>query len=213
NEEDHLQNPAERIEIPNPAPPRVEVADPGAVRKLLKHLDGRDFRSRRDAAIIRLLVSTGMRRAELVGIDVGDLDLAARDVLIKRGKGGRPRVVPFGSRTALALRRYLRAREQRHPDTDALFIRSSGTPRRIDLGTINAILAPRCDEAGVPRIRPHQLRHAWAAAAKRRGLPDDFLERLAGWSPGSPMSRRYGAAVAEEDARDALRRLEIDDLF
>src|SRR5690606_12884867 len=144
--------------------------------------------SRRDAAILRLLASTGMRRAELVGIDVDDLDLAARDVLIKRGKGGRPRVVPFGSRTALALRRYLRARDQRHPDTDgALFLRSSGAPRRIDPGTVNAILARRCDEAGVPRIRPHQLRHAWAAAAKRKGLPDDFLERLAGWSPGSPM--------------------------
>src|SRR5690606_1761803 len=95
--EEDLPNPAEKIEIPNPTPPRVETADPGHVRKLLKHLDGRDFRSRRDAAILRLLASTGMRRAELVGIDVDDLDLAARDVLIKRGKGGRPRVVPFGS--------------------------------------------------------------------------------------------------------------------
>jgi len=76
----------------------------------MKSCEGRDFIDRRDAAILRLFLDTGVRVSEAAGIMLpGDLDLDDQ-VVIVLGKGRRPRAVPFGRKTALALDRYLRMR-------------------------------------------------------------------------------------------------------
>ena len=90
-------------------PPAILAADD--LKRLLKACDGRDFDARRDAAMIRLLLDTGMRRGELLGLKVADLDFD-QDVALVMGKGRRPRAVPFGQRTAVALDRYLRERSR-----------------------------------------------------------------------------------------------------
>ena len=81
------------------------------LRRLLKACEGRDFESRRDMTIVRLLLDTGMRRAELAGLKVEDIDFEMNVALVM-GKGRRPRACPFGRKTALALDRYLRVRSQ-----------------------------------------------------------------------------------------------------
>ena len=89
------------------APPRV--LNDEQLRRLLKACEGREFADRRDAAILRLLVDTGMRRAEIAGLRVEDVDFD-HDVAVVLGKGRRPRACPFGRKTAQALDRYLRVR-------------------------------------------------------------------------------------------------------
>jgi site-specific recombinase XerC len=97
--------------IPDEPPP---VLTDDELRRLLKACEGRDFNDRRDAAIIRLFLDTGVRVAEAAGIMLpGDLDLDDQ-VAIVLGKGRRPRAVPFGRKTALALDRCLRMRAT-HP--------------------------------------------------------------------------------------------------
>jgi integrase/recombinase XerC len=97
-------------------PPRLPEQPVGVVRaeqltRLLRSGEGRDFTSRRETAIIiRLLVDTGMRRAECVGMSLDDVDLDQRIVWVL-GKGRRPRALPIGRKTALALDRYLRMRQ------------------------------------------------------------------------------------------------------
>jgi integrase/recombinase XerC len=88
----------------------VEVVRPEHLVRLLKTCEGRDFTSRRDTAIILLLVDTGMRRAECAGMTLDDVDLDQRIVWVL-GKGRRPRALPIGRKTAQALDRYLRVRE------------------------------------------------------------------------------------------------------
>ncbi len=84
------------------------------LRRLLKACEGRDFTDQRDAAILRLFLDTGVRVRRRPGIMLpGDLDLDDQ-VVIVLGKGRRPRAVPFGRKTALALDRYLRMRAS-HP--------------------------------------------------------------------------------------------------
>jgi len=68
---------------------------------------GKDFEARRDTAMIMLLLDSGTRRAELVGLSVDDLD-CEHDVARVIGKGRRERALPFGRKTAVALDRYLR---------------------------------------------------------------------------------------------------------
>ena len=77
---------------------------------LLNTCEGRDFTSRRDTAIVLLLVDTGMRRAECVGMTLDDVRPRPADRL-GAGQGPRPRALPVGRKTAQALDRYLRARE------------------------------------------------------------------------------------------------------
>jgi site-specific recombinase XerC len=96
--------------IPDEPPP---VLTDDELRRLLKACEGRDFADRRDAAIIRLFLDTGIRVSESAGIMLpGDLDLDDQAVVL--GKGRRPRAVPFGRKTALALDRYLRLRASHH---------------------------------------------------------------------------------------------------
>src|SRR4029453_8539052 len=96
-------------------PPQLPEQPVGVVRaeqltRLLRTCEGRDFTSRRDNAIILLLVDTGMRRAECVGMTLADVDLDQRFLWVL-GKGRRPRALPIGRKTAQALDRYLRVRE------------------------------------------------------------------------------------------------------
>jgi integrase/recombinase XerC len=96
-------------------PPQLPEQPVGGVRaehltRLLRTCEGRDFTSRRDTAIILLLVDTGMRRAECAGMTLDDVDLDQRIVWVL-GKGRRPRALPIGRKTAQALDRYLRVRE------------------------------------------------------------------------------------------------------
>ena len=89
----------------------VEVVGPEHLARLLKACQGRDFTSRRDTAVILLLVDTGMRRAEGAGMTLDDVDLDQRMVWVL-GKGRRPRALPIGRRTAQALDRSLRGRDE-----------------------------------------------------------------------------------------------------
>jgi site-specific recombinase XerC len=94
-------------QLPDEPPP---VLTDDQLRRLLKSCDGRDFTDRRDTAIIRLFIDTGVRVSEAAGIMLpDDLDLDDQ-VVIVLGKGRRPRAVPFGRKTALAIDRYLRLR-------------------------------------------------------------------------------------------------------
>jgi len=110
------RNPMERIR-----PPKVEeqppaVLDAAALGKLWKTTEGTDFRSRRDRAILALLIDTGMRRSECAGLTVDDLDFGNM-VAVVQGKGGRQRACAFENKAARALDRYLRVRAK-HPSAD-----------------------------------------------------------------------------------------------
>ncbi|HET7747536.1 MAG TPA: site-specific integrase, partial [Vicinamibacteria bacterium] len=99
------KNPARALLAPRTEkriPGRLEEADVGA----LLDVPGRGLVPARARAILELLYGTGIRCAELVGLDLGDVDLGARMVRVL-GKGRKERVVPFGSRAAEALGAYL----------------------------------------------------------------------------------------------------------
>jgi len=202
-------NPAAVLDLPMAPVKPVMVLDDETLGVLLRSMAGNDFMDRRDTAIVRLLLDTGLRREELVTIDVDDLDLRRQEVTVT-GKGSKTRTVPFSNRTALGLRKYLRVREQRpaagHP---ALFLSLRPSARgewRLTGGGVGEMFTRRAEAAGLAHLYPHMMRHTWAADLKAAGVHDDHLERLAGWSTPT-MSRRYGNAVADQQARAAARKL------
>ncbi|MBK8062892.1 MAG: tyrosine recombinase XerC [Betaproteobacteria bacterium] len=118
----------------------------------------------RDLAMFELLYSSGLRRAELAGLDVHDgaLDLAAGEVRVT-GKGGRTRTVPVGSRARQALHAWLQVRGRlAHAEERALFVGARG--RRISFSGIAQRLAAWARRQGMEgKVHPHMLRHSFAS--------------------------------------------------
>jgi site-specific recombinase XerD len=189
--------------IPEKLVPVVPLSD---LQKLLKACEGRDFLALRDTALIRLMLEPGgMRRGEVVGLTVDAVDLED-DTVVVLGKGKRPRAIPYGAKTGQALTRYLRARAQ-HPHaklTDALWLAQKGP--LTDNG-LAQMLERRCEQAGIPKIKPHQLRHTsadmWLAES---GGDETSAMRLFGWR-SRQMLQRYAASNADARAQAAARKL------
>ena len=144
---------------------------PDEIERMLEALEGDGPVALRNRALVELVYSAGLRSAEAVGLDLGDVDFEQELVHVRRGKGGKERVIPLGEEAALWLARYLReARPSlaRGAD-DAFFLSVRG--RRLDTSTLRRI---------VPH--PHRLRHAFATHLLEGGADLRTIQELLGHS-------------------------------
>jgi len=150
---------------------------------------------RRDRAILELFYASGLRLSELVGLDLGDVNLSGRVVRVL-GKGRKERIVPFNSTTADALRAWLTDREGlRHARPDARAETRSGAGKRVTreplfLNYQGGRLSTRSVDKLVRRyvrecstrtgISPHALRHSFATHLLEAGADLRAIQELLG---------------------------------
>src|SRR6059058_3417975 len=141
------------------------------IERTLESLEGEGPVALRNRALVELLYSAGLRSAEAVGLDLGDVDFEQEAVLVRHGKGAKERVVPLGEQAAECVARYLReARPALARGADnALFLSARG--RRLDTSTLRR-LAPH----------PHRLRHAFATHLLEGGADLRTIQELLGHS-------------------------------
>ncbi|MGQ9756523.1 MAG: tyrosine-type recombinase/integrase, partial [Desulfotomaculales bacterium] len=125
------------------------------VNRLLREVEKEN--NPRDAALIRLLLSCGLRVGEAVSLKVSDLDLGGRHgmVTVRYGKGSKHREVPVPPEARKALRVWL----ERHPGGEWLFPGGDG---HLTVGSAWRAVRKYAWRAGTPNLRPHQLRHTCA---------------------------------------------------
>jgi integrase/recombinase XerC len=141
----------------------------------------------RGRAILELLYATGIRCAELVSLDVGEVDLDARMVRVL-GKGGKERVVLFGQRARAALCAWLSERARRRPRVEALFLNARGG--RLTDRSVRALVARRVGQAAIARrCSPHTLRHSFATHLLTRGADLRAIQDLLGHASLSTTQR------------------------
>ena len=142
-----------------------------AVEKQLAALEGEGPLRLRNRALVELVYSAGLRSAEAVGLDLGDVDFEQELVHVRSGKGGKDRVVPLGEEAAHWVARYLHEARPKlaRGAADALFLSTNG--KRLDTSTLRR-LAPH----------PHRLRHAFATHLLEGGADLRTIQELLGHS-------------------------------
>ena len=203
------ESPMVRMRPPRVPEEPVPLVTEATVQALLRACAGTSFADRRDTAIVRFLIDTGARRSEVAGLTIEAVDLRDKVATVV-GKGRRPRIITFGSRTAVAIDRYLRERRlHRDADRPELWLGHVG-PMTSD--GIADVLERRCRQAGVPRIAAHAFRHLFAHSMLKSGMQETDLMRLAGWH-SRQMVARYAASAGTERAIAAYHRIAPSDRF
>jgi site-specific recombinase XerD len=198
-EPENWKNPFSKVAAPKtrkaPLPP-VEIDQ---IQKLLDACDSSKGRtSQRDAAIILSLADTGCRASELLSINRDQIDLITGEVYIKDGKGSKPRFVYLGKKARLAVRRYLRTREDDH---QAVWLSDQGG--RLTYWGLRQVIRRRAEAAGIKTPSLHSFRRFFALACLRNGMDIYTLQRLMGHSDLQVL-RRY-LALSNDDLQSGHR--------
>lgn len=188
----------------------IEPLTDSQIKALLKACAGPEMRDRRDEALVRFMVETGARAGETVALAVADVDLLAGVAIVRRGKGGKGRAVPFGAQTARAIDRYRRLRAaHRLAGTPPLWLGDRG--KEFSYDGLHKALRERAARAGIVGFHPHLLRHTAAHRWLAAGGSEGGLMAVAGWS-APDMLTRYTRARASERAAAEARELNLGDL-
>jgi integrase/recombinase XerC len=156
------KNPAIEVSAPKADKPLPKTCDAETLEQLLRVSGDGDDLLLRDIAIFELIYSSGLRLAELVGIDLDDIDLEQRQLVVT-GKGNKTRYLPIGSKAVEAIGRWLRVRPAYSRDgaQKALFLSKQG--RRISARNVQSRLNRLAGlKALGQQLSPHVLRHSFA---------------------------------------------------
>jgi site-specific recombinase XerD len=138
------------------------------------------FRSWRDRAIAGLMLLSGLRSVEVLGLQVRDVDIARRWARVV-GKGGKERRVPIDHDVAGAVQTYLLV-ERPETDAAALFVVAKGSTRGQPLTAagLRTVFRYHRVRAGVPEGHPHALRHSFGTALAEAGVDLSVIQALMG---------------------------------
>jgi integrase/recombinase XerD len=161
------------VRVPRTLP---KILDPAEVQRLLGAL-----RSERDLAMVLAMVLGGLRRCEVLGLRLADVQVADRRLFIVDGKGGHQRVVPIANSFFVAVGDYLR-NERPSTTTERVFVVLKG-PRRgrpLSAEGLDEILTGARRRAGLERGTCHQLRHTCLTRLREAGMALEAVQAQAG---------------------------------
>ena len=211
---ERLVEPDPTLRLEQPRCPRRTVGDALSVPEVQRLLAAAGERANsaagvRDRALVELLNATGLRRAEALALDLGDLQRDVREVVVRRGKGGKGRRIPLGPTTYAALAEWVDVARpglvRSHPDSaQALFLSQRG--RRLDTMSCARILRGLARAAALERrLTPHCLRRSFATHLLQGGASLRAIQLLLGHTELSTTAF-YLRVDAQELRREVILR-------
>jgi len=193
------KNPARKVKAPKVPTEPLEPVSFETISRMLRTCERGTFSGDRDAAILLCLLDTGARAAEFLDVNCEDVNQARGDMLIRQGKGSKPRTVYIGRQSRRALRRYLMSR---HDDCPALWVTRHG--ERLVYDGLRAVMTRRSAAAQIPVPSLHSFRRAFALTMLRNGTDVFTLAKLMGHA-GIGVLQRY-LKETNADTLEAHRR-------
>lgn len=164
-----------------------------------------EFERSRNHAMIATLLYTGLRAAELLAVQVIDLDLEAGTLLVRAGKGGKDRYVPVHRKLRYILKHYLRARDRLGKSTPFLFT-STTRDQPIAYKTLRGVCRTLARETDV-RFTAHGLRHTFGSVAIEQNMGLVQLKEIMGHS--NIASTMLYVRMSPEGLRKSIDRVEL----
>ena len=174
------RDPAHCITGPKKAKPLPQFVREGEMDRLLDDMEwGDDYKDVRARTLLLLLYETGIRRAEVIGLNDADVDLEACQLKVT-GKRNKQRIVPFGEELATEIKRYLDVRDsQATAGCEAFFLNDKGG--RITEYMIGKIVKENLSKVtSLKKRSPHVLRHSFATAMLNNGAGLETIKNLLG---------------------------------
>jgi len=169
------KNPIRKVKAPKVPTEPLEPVEINMVQSMLEKCERGTFNGDRDRAILMTLLDTGARARELLAINLDDVDQVSGAVLIRQGKGRKPRSVFLGAKSRKALRSYLR---HRHDNNPALFITDEWD--RLTYWGLRMVITRIAKRAGAKVPSLHSFRRAFALNMLRAGADIYSIQKLMG---------------------------------
>jgi site-specific recombinase XerD len=186
------KNPIRKVKAPKLPVEPIEPVTLQDIHALLE-ICGRNFSGVRDKVMILGLLDTGVRAQEFLKLNLEDVEMASGAVLIRQGKGRKPRMVFLGRKTVRAIRAYFRVRRD---NNIALWVSVHGD--RMTYSALRCMLRRRAQLAGLKKVpTPHDFRRAFALIMLRNGVDIFALQKLMGHSDLQVL-RRYLAQTDQD---------------
>jgi integrase/recombinase XerC len=159
--------------------------DEDSMRRLMEQPDGATPEGIRDRAVLELLYSTGIRLSELIGLNLGDMEMGSGTIRVI-GKGNKQRIVPFGRAAGRALEQYIAVRpaltgnaRQGTSAADAVFLTVRGN--RLNPKGVNLLVGKYISRVSeIEKKSPHVIRHTFATHMLDRGADLQAVKELLG---------------------------------
>ncbi|MCJ7537302.1 MAG: tyrosine-type recombinase/integrase [Anaerolineales bacterium] len=196
------KNPIRKVKAPKVPTEPIDPVPIEDVSKMVKVCERGTITGDRDAAILLCLLDTGARASEFLAIDLNDTNQARGDILIRQGKGSKPRTVYIGKHSKRAIRRYLKHRQD---NCEALWVTH---PRfgseRLGYDGLRGIITRRATAADVPEPSLHDFRRAFCLGMLREGTDIFTLAKLMGHESTAVLQRYL--KQTNQDTEQAHRR-------
>ncbi|MEK5107238.1 tyrosine-type recombinase/integrase [Cytobacillus sp. FSL K6-0129] len=194
-------NPIERIKLIRQDIDLTNCLTNEEVKEILRQPNMRDYVGYRDAVAINLLLDSGLRANELIGLRAGDIDFKTRFITLAgdRNKNRKPRLVPISTHVVKMLLQLINENVA-HFKTDRVFLSCYGEP--LGQNQFNKRLKYYAEKAGITdkKVTAHVYRHTWAKNMILNGCDAFTLQKIGGWADIRTM-RRYIQMDTEEMRR------------
>lgn len=186
----------QRVKIPQKDPAYLSKEEYLNFLKVVER-EATPYYKERDLALINLLIKTGLRRAEIVSLNVEDINLETLKIRVTR-KGGKEQSITIHKELAQDLKKYIKT--LRRSNDQPLFM--SKRNNRLSASSVWHLVKSYAKEAGLPsNITVHSLRHTYATSLLLDGLPLPYIQTLMGHR--SPTTTFRYLHVANKELEDA----------